>query len=79
MGDPLGRLLPALRLLQLLPDSQKVARDTYDGSGDHEDPLDPGGFVGLKWGETGDYRFPIEYRAGVLFSPYNEPGGRHSI
>ncbi len=26
VGEPLGRLLPALRLLQLLPDSPHVAR-----------------------------------------------------
>jgi len=30
-GKPVGRLLPALRLLQLLPDSQDVARNACHG------------------------------------------------
>src|SRR5580698_6124542 len=35
MGEPVGRLLPALRLLQFLPDSSLVARDSRDGSRNH--------------------------------------------
>lgn len=34
-GAPVGRLLPTLRLLQLLPGSQNVACDARDGIGPH--------------------------------------------
>ena len=35
MGEPLGRCLLVVRLIQLLPDSQIVARHARYGSGDH--------------------------------------------
>lgn len=35
VGQPVVRVLPALRLLQLLPDSQDAKRDACDGSGDY--------------------------------------------
>ena len=34
MGEPLGRVVLALRVLQLLPDSQDIARYSRDGTGD---------------------------------------------
>lgn len=35
VGEPLGRILPAFRVLQLLPDSSVITRDSCDGNWDH--------------------------------------------
>ena len=47
VGEPVGRVLPALRLLQLLPDSSLIARDARDGSGDHRSRLGSSGTARL--------------------------------
>ena len=41
-----GGLLPALRLLQLLPGSSDVAGDARNGSGNHGAGVESGGSVG---------------------------------
>jgi len=46
--NPLGRLLPALRLLQLLPDSQDAARHACNGGGDYKSSLGLEGFDSVK-------------------------------
>src|ERR1035441_2496778 len=40
VGEPVGCVLPALRLLQLLPDSPDVARHTCNGIQPHRSRLD---------------------------------------
>ena len=47
MGEPLGGVLPALRLLQLLPDSQNVARHACYGSGNCRSCVGLGRIAGL--------------------------------
>jgi hypothetical protein len=39
VGEPLGRAMPAFRLVQLLPNSHEVAGHTCDGGRDHEPGL----------------------------------------
>ena len=43
MGEPLGSGLFVVRLLQLLPDSQILARHARNGSGDCRSRFGPGG------------------------------------
>ena len=45
MRQPVGRLLPALRLLQLLPDSQDAEGYTRDGIQAHGSRVGSGGTV----------------------------------
>jgi hypothetical protein len=49
MGEPLGRALPLVCLLQLLPDSPILARDSCDGSGDHGSRVGLGGIAGVNY------------------------------
>jgi hypothetical protein len=41
--------MPALRLLQFLPDSPDAARHARDGSGDYGPGLEFGGSAGVRW------------------------------
>jgi transposase-like protein len=43
MGEPVGRVLPALRVVQLRARSPDLARDARDGSGDHDAGVGSGG------------------------------------
>jgi hypothetical protein len=51
MGKLVGRILPALRVVQLRSGSPDVAHDARDGSGDHEYCVDAGGPAGgvMRW------------------------------
>lgn len=61
--NPLGSVLPALRVLQLLPHSSLVARDSGDGSRDHRSYLGIVGTAGLASAlYTGVRRFALANR-----------------
>jgi hypothetical protein len=47
MGEFVGRVLPALRLLQLLPGSSLIASNAGSGSRDHRSHLGDQGIVGI--------------------------------
>ena len=42
VGEPMGRILPLVCLLQFLPDSPDVKGDACDGSGDHKSGVEFG-------------------------------------
>lgn len=53
VGEPVGRVLRSLRILQLLPRPQDPPRDACDGIGHHEqrvdDPRTAGGGRVIEW------------------------------
>jgi hypothetical protein len=57
VGESVGCVLPALRLLQLLPDSQDAPRDACDGSRDHHQHLDASRLARLGIQSTINHRF----------------------
>ena len=52
VGEPVGRVLRALRVLQFLPDSQHLARNARYGSEGRGSRLGFGGIAGLETGSS---------------------------